>query len=61
MDRFERAKMAGAISVLVDIERDPIRKTQLVNLMSSLQSSAKLNTEERALINEIDIFSTPYV
>jgi len=53
--------MAGAVSVLVDIERDPIRKTQLVNLMGSLQSNALLSLEERALINEIDIFNTPYV
>jgi len=53
--------MAGAISVLVDIERDPVRKTQLINLMGSLQSDALLSREEKALINEIDIFNTPYV
>jgi len=61
LDKFERAKMAGAVSVLVDIERDPIRKTQLINLMSSLQSNVKLSLEESALINEIDIFNTRYV
>lgn len=61
MDRLERAKMAGAVSVLVDIERDPIRKTQLMNLMSSLQSDARLTMEEKSLIEEVDIFSTPYV
>ncbi|MDK2824214.1 MAG: hypothetical protein PWP71_2132 [Clostridia bacterium] len=59
MDRFERSKIAGAVSVLVDVERDPIRKTQLVNLMGSLQSNSKLSSEEKALIQEIDIFMTP--
>lgn len=59
MDRFERSKIVGAVSVLVDVERDPIRKTQLVNLMGSLQSNSKLSLEEKALILEIDIFMTP--
>lgn len=59
MDRFERSKIVGAVSVLVDVERDPIRKTQLVNLMGSLQSNSKLSLEEKALIQEIDIFMTP--
>lgn len=61
MIRFERAKMAGAVSVLVDIEQDPIRKTQLINLMNSLRSNNQLSMEEKALINEIDIFTGPYV
>jgi hypothetical protein len=59
LDRFERSKIVGAVSVLVDVERDPIRKTQLVNLMGSLQSNSKLSLEEKALIQEIDIFMTP--
>jgi len=58
LDKFERSKMAGAVSVLADIERDPIRKKQLINLMSSLQSNVILSLEESALINEIDIFNT---
>ncbi|MGI6224947.1 MAG: hypothetical protein ACOYJ1_01700 [Peptococcales bacterium] len=61
MNKFERAKMAGAVSVLVDVERDPIRKTQLINLMNTLQSDSLLSMEEKVLINEIDIFTTPYV
>lgn len=61
MDRLERAKLAGAVSVLIDIERDPIRKTQLVNLMSSLRSNGRLSMEELSLIEEIDIFNTTYV
>ncbi|MFZ7101457.1 MAG: hypothetical protein ACOWWO_02220 [Peptococcaceae bacterium] len=61
MDRYERAKMAGAVSVLVDVEMDPIRKTQLLNLMSSLQTDAKLSREEEALIAEIGVFTVPYV
>ncbi|NLT95563.1 MAG: hypothetical protein GXW85_08580 [Clostridia bacterium] len=60
MDRLERARIAGAVSVLVDVERDPVRKTQLMNLMSSLQSNARLTSEEKSLIKEIDIFTTPY-
>ena len=61
MDRLERAKLAGAVSVLIDIERDPIRKTQLVNLMSSLRSNGRLSMEELSLIEETDIFNTTYV
>jgi hypothetical protein len=61
LDRLERAKLAGAVSVLIDIERDPIRKTQLVNLMSSLRSNGRLSMEELSLIEEIDIFNTTYV
>lgn len=61
MNTFQRAKMAGAISVLADVEQDPIRKTQLINLMNSLQSNCKLSPEEKTLIEEIDIFATPYV
>lgn len=61
MDRLERAKLAGAVSVLIDIERDPIRKTQLVNLMSSLRSNGRLSMEELSLIEEIDVFNTTYV
>jgi hypothetical protein len=61
LNKFERAKMAGAVSVLVDVERDPIRKTQLINLMNTLQSDSLLSMEEKVLINEIDIFTTPYV
>jgi len=59
LNRFERSKMAGAVSVLVDIEQDPTRRKQLINLMSSLQSNVMLSLEESALINEIDIF-TPF-
>jgi len=61
LDKYERAKMAGAISVLVDIEQDPIRRTQLINIISSLQSNSRLNREEMALIEDIDIFSTPFI
>jgi len=60
LDRLERARIAGAVSVLVDVERDPVRKTQLMNLMSSLQPNARLTSEEKSLIKEIDIFTTPY-
>ncbi|MFZ5943144.1 MAG: hypothetical protein ACOYVD_03470 [Bacillota bacterium] len=60
MDSYERAKMAGAVSVLADVEMNPIRKTQLVNLMSSLQTNKKLSPEEKALLEDIEFFSVPY-
>jgi len=60
LDRYERAKMAGAISVLADVEMDPIRKTKLENLITTLKSGSQLSSEEEALIAEIESFTIPY-
>lgn len=61
LDKLQKAKMAGAISVLIDIEGDPLRKTQLVELMNNLQSDSKLSPEDAELLKEIEFFTTPSV
>lgn len=54
MDRLERSRMAGTISVFADLERDPRRKAQLIGLMTALQSNSPLNKGERALLDEVN-------
>ncbi|NLW24341.1 MAG: hypothetical protein GXY91_03710 [Clostridia bacterium] len=61
MDKLQKAKMAGAISVLIEIEGDPLRKTQLVELMNNLQLDSKLSPEDAELLKEIEFFTTPSV
>jgi len=61
LDKLQKAKMAGAISVLIEIEGDPLRKTQLVELMNNLQSDSKLSPEDAELLKEIEFFTTPSV
>jgi len=61
LDKLQKAKMAGAISVLIDIEGDPLRKTQLVELMNNLQLDSKLSPEDAELLKEIEFFTTPSV
>jgi len=61
LDKLQKAKMAGAISVLIEIEGDPLRKTQLVELMNNLQLDSKLSPEDAELLKEIEFFTTPSV
>lgn len=61
LDKLQKAKMTGAISVLIEIEGDPLRKTQLVELMNNLQLDSKLSPEDAELLKEIEFFTTPSV
>lgn len=50
LDKLERSRVAGTISVFVDLEQDPNRREQLLRLMNALQSNDTLTKVEKKLL-----------
>ncbi|NMA02758.1 MAG: hypothetical protein GX923_09405 [Clostridia bacterium] len=50
MNKLERSRIAGVISVFIDLEQDPYKREQLSKLMTALQSNNTLTKDEKKLL-----------
>ena len=55
LNKLERSRIAGVISVFIDLEQDPYKREQLSKLMTALQSNNTLTKDEKLLGTFIDL------